>query len=89
MGPIERRRPPELIDFPHLVRDVDPALLRHLLLDQRHGKDRQQVFRSNRLQRPRIDDRSQRTGHVGDDVVPLFRNLIFGKQNFRYHDISF
>jgi len=88
MGTIEGRGPPEAIDVPNLVRDVDPALLRNFLLDQGHGENRQQVFRGNRLHGAGIDHRSQRTGHVGNNVVPLFRDLIFGKQDFRCHGIS-
>ncbi len=53
VGAEERRRPPEFVDLPHLFGDIDPALLRHLLLDQRHGEERQQIVRGHRLQGPR------------------------------------
>src|SRR5262249_19105369 len=32
-GAMQRRRPPELVDVAHLVRDVDPAVGAHFLLD--------------------------------------------------------
>ena len=88
MGAIERRRPPELVDLPDLVRDVDPAVGGHLLLDQRHGEDGQHVVRGERFEGLGIDDRRQGTRHVGDDVVPLPGDLVFAEKNFGIHVVS-
>ena len=47
--PAERRRPPEFVNGQYFFRNVDPALLAHLLLDQPHGEDGSQVLRPQGL----------------------------------------
>jgi hypothetical protein len=36
-----------------------------------------------------MNDRRQRAGHVGDDVVPLFRDTVFAQQDLGLHINSF
>src|SRR6516162_9325199 len=50
--PIERRRTPLTIDFAYWFGDLNRALCRHFLLDQRHWKQRFEILGSYRLQRP-------------------------------------
>ena len=80
MGAIERRWPPQAIGFTHFLGNGDPALGRHFLLQDGARKDRQQ-----RLRRHRLAVRTQRwrrgIGHVGDNVVPVRRNVVFFEQD--------
>ena len=39
VGPEQRSRPPEPVDFPHRFRNRNPAFSRHFLLDQAVDKD--------------------------------------------------
>src|SRR5512134_3294 len=83
--PVHRRRPPQCVDFPDLLRDRDEPLPGHLLLDERHGEERGQVVRGNGLSRPRMQNRRRRVGHVGDDVVPDLRHLRVFQDDLRFH----
>ncbi len=82
VGTEQRRRPPQLVNFTDFVGDIDPALRRHLLLDQRHRENGQHFVRGDRLHGPRADHRRQRAGHIGNDVVPLTRDLVFRQAEF-------
>ena len=53
-GAEEGRGPPELVDLPHLVRDLDVALGTHLLLDERHREEGREVVRPDRLACARV-----------------------------------
>src|SRR6266478_5921 len=80
---IERRRPPQPIDVTDLVRDLDPALLADLLLDQLHRKQRRQILRPDRVLRPGVEHRRRRRLEVGLDVVPLRRDVLLVEQELR------
>ena len=60
VGAVERRRAPQPVDVAHGLRDLDPALLRDLLLDEGHGEERRQVGRADRLLRARVQHGRQR-----------------------------
>ena len=80
---IERRRPPQLVDVTHGPGDLDPALARHLLLDERHREERGEVGRADRLLRPGVEHRGELERHVRLDVVPGRRDLGLGQDELR------
>src|SRR5262249_41240397 len=73
VGPVERRRSPQTIDVPDRFRDVDPALLAHLLLDDLHWKERHEILGADGLERAGMDHRRERRRQIGLDVVPAAR----------------
>ena len=75
VGAEQRRRPPELVDVDDLAGDVDVVLAGHLLADQLHREQRRQVVGADRLEGARVQRRRRGRGQVGDDVVPLVRDL--------------
>src|SRR5207249_8678058 len=77
---IEWRRPPQAIDVTDLVRDLDPALLADLLLDQLHREERRQILGPDRVLRGRVEHRRRRRLQVGLDVVPLRRDVLLVEQ---------
>ena len=84
----QRRRSPQPIDFAHGLRNRNPALGRHLLLENRHRENRAHLFRRRRLA-VRTERRRGRIGHVGDDVVPVRRNFGLGQnETQRFHGHS-
>ncbi len=76
----QRRRPPLPVDVAHRPRNLDLALGAHLLLDQRHRKQRREIVGADRLQRPRVQHRGRRRRQVRHDVVPEFRDVGFVEQ---------
>jgi hypothetical protein len=82
-GAPQRRRPPEKILVQDLLGDRDPALGAHLLLDEVHGEDDLHVLGPYRLARTGVKRGIHRSGHVRQDVVPLFGNLRVSE-----HDLS-
>ena len=80
MGPVEGRRPPEPVDVPHGLGDVDPPLLAHLLLDDLHREQRSEILRADGLERARVDHRRERRGQVRLDVVPAARQVLLVQQ---------
>ncbi len=78
-GAVERRGPPEAVDLAHGLGDLDPALLRDLLLDEGHREERREVGRPDRLLRARVEHRRQVERQVGLEVVPGLRHLGLGQ----------
>ena len=80
VGPEQGRGPPELVDLPHLVRDVSEAFRAHLLLDEGHGEEGRQRLGADGLVGGGVEGRGQRTaggGQVRQDVVPLPGYVLF------------
>ncbi len=73
---MQGRRPVLLVQLPHFLGDRNVALGRHFLEDEIHGEQRCKVLRAQRLMRTRMETRSRGRRGVGQDVVPLLRNLI-------------
>jgi hypothetical protein len=82
-GAQQRGRAPDLQARPAHLRDVDPALGADLLLDQVHGKDRRQHFRSHRVA---VGAKRRVHFDVGKDVVPLPGHLAGGITFFERAD---
>jgi hypothetical protein len=82
---IERRGPPQAQDVPHLVGDLDPPLLAHLLLDQLHREEGREVLGADGLAGAGMERRRERRLEVRLDVVPLGRHLLLGEQVLRGH----
>ena len=78
----ERRRPPHAVDVADRLRDVDGALRRHLLQDQRHREQRLEIGGADRLLGAGMQNRRQRLRQIGRKVVPSFRNLCFVENEF-------
>ena len=78
-GTVQGRRTPLPVDFPDRLRDLDLALRRDLLGDQRHREQRRQVVRADRFQCARMQNRGRRHGEVGGQVVPEFGDAFFGE----------
>ena len=74
---VQRRRPPLPVDVAHRAGNLDLALGRDLLHDQRHRKQRREVVGTERLQRTRVQRRRQRLRQVGLQVVPEPRDPRF------------
>ena len=79
----QRARPPESEHVEHAAGDVDVRVARHLLFDQRHREQRRQVVGPDRLVGARMQRRRRRRRQVGDDVVPLRRDLGLFEQDLR------
>ncbi len=60
MRPEERRGPVHGVGLAHRLRDLDLALRAHLLADQGHGEERQQVIGPDGLLGARVERRRQR-----------------------------
>ena len=73
----QRRRPPHAVDVAHRFGNLDVALGRDLLEDQRHRKQRLEIGRPDRLLGARMQHGRQRLRQVGRQVVPGLRNLGF------------
>ncbi len=86
VGAEQRRRPPQPVHVEHAAGDVDVAVLRDLLHDERHREQRRKVVGPDRLHRARVQRRRRRRGEVRNDVVPLRRDLIFAQQDLGLHD---
>ena len=67
-------------DVADRFRNLDLALGRDLLHDQRHRKERREVVRSDRLERARMQHRRRRRRQVGHQVVPALRHPRFVEQ---------
>jgi hypothetical protein len=78
-GAVKRRRPPHAIDIAHRVRNFDVAFDADFLADERHGKERREVGRSDRLARTRMQYRRRRRRQVRRDIVPGARNALFAE----------
>ena len=74
-GPEQRRRPPQLVDVEDRAGDVHVRVAGDLLADQLHREQRREVVRPDRLARARVQRRRRWRRQVGDDVVPLGRDL--------------
>ena len=77
---VERGRPPLPVDVAHRLRDLDLALGRDLLQDQRHREERREIVGADRLQRARMQHRRRRRRQVGHQVVPVLRDARFVEQ---------
>ena len=69
-GAEQRRRTPLAVHVAHRPGNLDLALGRDLLLDQRHREQRREIVRAERLQRARMQGRRARRRQVGGEVVP-------------------
>src|SRR5262249_9607372 len=81
VGTIKRAGPPDAIDLTHLFRDLDPAVLRHFLGDDRLREDGGEVGWSQGLQGRWVQVGRGRFRKVGQDVVPALRDVSFGEQD--------
>ncbi len=81
--PVERRRPPQAIDVADRIRDLDRALLAHLLEDQRHREQGCELRGADRLQRPRMQGRRRRPRQIGREIVPVGRNPLFAQDRLQ------
>ena len=75
-GSVQRRRPPETIDFPYFLRDIYPSLGTHLLSDDLLRKY-QRYNSGARLFFIRLYERRHRLGKVWQYGVPFFRYALF------------
>ena len=78
----QRRRPPHAVDVADRLGDVDGALLRYLLQDQRHRKQRLEIGRPDRLLGAGMQHRRQRFWQIGRQIVPSFGNVLFVENEF-------
>jgi hypothetical protein len=85
VGADERGGAPEPVDLAHLVGDLDPALRRHLLLEQAGREERQHVGGGHRLERAGVEHRSGRLREVRDHVVPVGGDLVLAEQELGLH----
>src|SRR5256885_5136803 len=76
-GGVERRGPPQPIDIPDRLGDLDPPLLAHLLLDELHRKERRQVLGPDRLAGGGMERRGAGGAGGGPGVVPPWRGGLF------------
>ena len=76
----ERRRAPELVDLAHGPRNLDIALARDLLENQRHREDGRQIGRADRLPGSWMQHRRRRLRQVGGNIVPGARNAVLRKE---------
>ena len=77
----QRRRPPHAVDVAHRLGDVDVALRRHLLHDQRHRKQRLEIGGADRLLGAGMQNRRQRLRQVGSRLYQLFGIWVSSKTN--------
>ena len=81
----QRRRAPQPVNLANFLRNRNPALGRHFLLQDRHRKNRAHLFRRGRLS-VRSKRRRRRIGHIRHHVVPMGRNFRLGKNKTqRFH----
>src|SRR5207244_1615951 len=59
------------------LRDIDCALGRHLLEDELHRKQGLEIARTNGLLGAGMQNRRQRFGQIGNEIVPALGNVIF------------
>jgi hypothetical protein len=78
-GADERRGTPDLVDLLHFFRDLDVVVHGHFLHDERHGEERSEVCRTQRLQRTRMERRRRRSGKIRGEVVPTRWHPVFAK----------
>ena len=78
----QRRRPPHAVNVADRLGDIDSALGRYFLEDERHRKQRLEVARADRLLGAGMQDRRQRLRQIGREIVPSFRNLRFVEDEF-------
>ena len=81
VGAVERRRPPHPVDVADGVGDVDPAVRRHLLHDDRHREQGGEVGRAHRLEGGGVEERAERLGEVREDVVPAVGKLVLAEKD--------
>jgi hypothetical protein len=77
---LKRRRTPQPVDVANRIRDLDPALGAHLLLDQAHRKQHAQKVRRDRLARSRMQHRLGRHRQICVDVVQSLGELALVEQ---------
>ncbi len=82
VGPPQGRRPPAGQQLEDAVRDVDPAVLTDLLLDEVHGEDRRQGVRADGLP-VGSEGRRRRFRQIGGEVVPLAGHFFGREQDLR------
>ena len=75
-----------LVELADRLRDLDLALGRDLLHDQRHREERRQIGRTERLVRPGMERRRLRHGQIRRDVVPGSRDLFLVQHETRSLD---
>ena len=85
VGAEERAGAPDLVDLADLVGDLHPAFRAHLLLDEPHGEEGEQVGGGDGLLRAGVEHRRHRPGQVGDDVVPVGGDLVLGQEVLGLH----
>ena len=71
----QRRRPPQRVNLTDGFRNLDVALARHLLLNKVLGENRRHVRQPDGLFRARVQWRRQWFGNIGQDVVPMRRDV--------------
>ena len=74
----ERSGAPNLVELAHLIGNLDPALRRHLLLDDRLGEKRREVCRRERLAGAWVQRRRKRARGVSQHVIPCRWNFAVG-----------
>ena len=79
-GAEERARAPLPVHVADRLRNLDLALGRDLLHDERHRKERREVVGSDRLERAGMQHRRRRRRQVGHQVVPVLRDARFVEQ---------
>ena len=79
-GAVERGRAPRAVRLAHRRRDLDLALGRHLLPDQRHRKERREVVGTDRLEGAGMQHRRGRAGQIRLEVVPGGGNRVLVEQ---------
>src|SRR5919199_2357609 len=82
-GPQERRRTPEAVDLPYLIRDGNVGLASDLLVDDGLGKDRGERLGADRIARRRVQRRVQPERQIRDDVVAALRQGLLVEQELR------
>ena len=70
VGPVQRARPVEAVGVADRLRDLDLALGRDLLADERHREERREVVGPDRSEGPRMQVGRRRDRQVRGDVVP-------------------
>ena len=87
-GTHQRSRTPYFVDLLHLFGNIDEAFGGHLLVDEFLGEDRRHLLLGDGLFGLGMQWREGFRGHIGHDVVPLCRHLVFGEAEFlRVHGV--
>ncbi len=80
---VQRAGTPQAVDLAHLLGDLDPPLGGRLLRDEPHREERGQVVGDQRLLRARVQRRRRGRREVGDDVVPVRRDVVLVEEHLR------